>query len=236
MPKATKSGARESQFLPSSTLIIDNGGYSIKAGFAPSWPSLDTDTLKRSHTIPNSLARTRDRRTYVASQQDNISQWSEATFRRPVERGQLVNWEAEKEIWDHSFFDEMTAHKDVFVKEPENTTLVLTEAPNTMQALQRNADEIIMEEWGFGGYARVVGGYGQRALSGGRALADQEMQDHHLTLPTTCNLFSVEMAQSRVQKIYYHLRNAFWSSTAAIHTQPSRPCTTAHPYKGQSAA
>ena len=71
-----------------------------------------------------------------------------------------MNWEAEQEIWDYSFFDEKTAHKDLFVKEPGDTTLILTEAPNTMQALQRNADEIIMEEWGFGGYARVVGGYG----------------------------------------------------------------------------
>lgn len=160
MPKATKPAARDSQFLPSSTFILDNGGFSIKAGFAPSWPSADADTLKRCRATPNSLARTRDKRTYVASQQDNISQWSEATFRRPVERGQLVNWEAEKEIWDYSFFDQKTAHQELSVKEPEDTTLILTEAPNTMQALQRNADEIIMEEWGFGGYARVVGGYG----------------------------------------------------------------------------
>lgn len=71
-----------------------------------------------------------------------------------------MNWEAEKEIWDYSFFDEKTANKGLLIKEPEDTTLVLTEAPNTMQALQRNADEIIMEEWAFGGYARVVGGYG----------------------------------------------------------------------------
>jgi actin-related protein 6 len=75
-----------------------------------------------------------------------------------VERGQLVSWEAEKEIWDHSFFDELTAKRDLLVKQPENTTLILTEAPNTLPFLQRNADEIIMEEWGFGGYARVVGG------------------------------------------------------------------------------
>ncbi|KAF7510513.1 hypothetical protein GJ744_006359 [Endocarpon pusillum] len=157
MPKATKPAVRDSQFLPSSTFILDNGAFSMKAGFAPSLPLADADTLKRCHVVQNSLARTRDKRTYVAAQQDNISQWSEAIFRRPVERGQLVNWEAEKEIWDCSFFDEKTAHPDLFVKGPDSTTLILTEAPNTMQALQRNADEIIMEEWGFGGYARIVG-------------------------------------------------------------------------------
>jgi actin-related protein 6 len=158
MPKPPKAVARDSQFLPSSTFVLDNGGFSIKAGFAPTWPSSDSDTLKRCRVIQNSLVRTRDKRTYVAGQQANISQWSEATFRRPIERGQLVNWEAEKEIWDHSFFEQKTAHEDVLVREPETTTLILTEAPNTMQALQKNADEIILEEWGFGGYARVVGG------------------------------------------------------------------------------
>lgn len=164
MPKASKTATRDAQFLPSSILILDNGGYSIKAGFAPNSPSSDADTLKLCHSTPNSLARTRDRRTYVASQQENILQWSEVTFRRPIERGQLVSWEAEKEIWDHTLFDEKTAAKGLYVKDPENTTLVLTEAPNTMQALQRNADEIIMEEWGFGGYARVIGGYDRADL------------------------------------------------------------------------
>ena len=162
MPKATKPTTRESQFLPPSTFIIDNGACSIKAGFAPSRPLADTDTLNQCRAIPNSLVRTRDKRIYVASQQNDISQWSEATFRRPVERGHLVNWEAEKEIWEHSFFDQKTAHQTLLLKNPEDTTLILTEAPNAMHALQRNADEIIMEEWGFGGYARVVGGYDQR--------------------------------------------------------------------------
>jgi actin-related protein 6 len=123
-------------------------------------PGLQLMQIRSTSVTQHSLVRTRDRRIYVASQQNDISQWSEATFRRPVERGQLVNWEAEKEIWEHSFFDQKTAHQRLFLKDPDETTLILTEAPNTMHALQRNADEIIMEEWGFGGYARIVGGYG----------------------------------------------------------------------------
>ena len=158
MPKATKPAPHDS-LLPSSTLVIDNGAYSMKAGYAPDSPRPDSETLSRCHTIPNALARTREKRTYVASQLDaQVTQWNEATFRRPVERGQLVSWEAEKEIWDHSFFDEKTAQRDLLVNQPEDTTLILTEAPNTIPVLQKNADEIIMEEWGFGGYARVVGG------------------------------------------------------------------------------
>lgn len=158
MPKASRPTPRD-HYLPSSTFVIDNGASHIKAGYAPESPIPDSQALSRCHVIPNALARTRDKRTYIASQLDTqVSQWNDVTFRRPVERGQLVSWEAEKEIWDYSFFEEQTAKRDLLVKQPEDTTLVFTEAPNTLPFLQRNADEIIMEEWGFGGYARVVGG------------------------------------------------------------------------------
>jgi actin-related protein 6 len=80
-------------------------------------------------------------------------------FRRPVEKGYVVNWEAEREIWDQSFFDgKVTArNQNYHIPDPEDTTLVLTEAPNALPILQRNADEMVMEEWGFGGYARCLG-------------------------------------------------------------------------------
>ncbi len=166
-PRATKSSARAVPGLPSTTFVLDNGGYSIKAGFAPppgaggqkSAASDDEEVLTRCHTIPNALVRSRDRKVYVGAQAEEITQWSEALFRRPVENGQVVSWEAQKEIWDQSFFDDRTSPKDLLVKSPEDTTLIFTEHPNAMPALQKNADEIIMEEWGFGGYSRVIGGY-----------------------------------------------------------------------------
>ncbi|EXJ85114.1 hypothetical protein A1O3_05789 [Capronia epimyces CBS 606.96] len=156
MPRGSKT-TRNNPGLPSTTFVLDNGGYSLKAGFAPSDAVSDTEALSKCHIIPNALVRTRDKKTYVGTQTEDIVDWSEALFRRPVENGQIVSWEAEKEIWDQSFFDERTAGNDLLVRNPENTTLVFTEPPNTMPALQKNADEIIMEEWGFGGYSRVIG-------------------------------------------------------------------------------
>jgi actin-related protein 6 len=166
MPRTAKVVAKAATGFPSSTFVLDNGAYTIKAGWAPSGTQTNEETLSQCHSIPNALARTRDRHTYVGSQIDTrITQWSEVIFRRPVERGQLVNWEAEKEIWDQSFFDSQTARTDLLIKQPEDTTLILAEAPNTMPALQKNADEIIMEEWGFGAYSRVVGGCVQYCLT-----------------------------------------------------------------------
>lgn len=84
--------------LPDRTLVVDNGAYTIKAGFSSSSP-----TLKDCHTIPNCLARERDRKVWVSSEIESIRDFGEVAFRRPVEKGYLVNWEAEKAIWDSTF-------------------------------------------------------------------------------------------------------------------------------------
>lgn len=143
--------------IPPKTFIIDNGAYTMKAGYA-SDPS--KDALSSCISIPNALVKTRDNRVVIGAQlTTNVGDWNEAMFRRPVEKGFLVNWEAEKEIWEQSFFeDKATAwNKNTRIASPEDTTLILTEAPNAIPMLQRNTDEMVMEEWGFGGYARCLG-------------------------------------------------------------------------------
>lgn len=160
---AKQAAAPKVQPLPEKTFIIDNGAYTIKAGYAPSTPQAQKadESLSSCSTIPNALVRTRDNRVFVGAQlSTHISDWNEAVFRRPVEKGYVVNWEAQKEIWEQTFFDERTARsKEVRVADPAETTLILADTPNGLPVLQRNTDEMVMEEWGFGGYARVVGQY-----------------------------------------------------------------------------
>ena len=164
-PRSSKAAPRAPLGLPEQTFVVDNGASTIKAGFAPDDGEVDSESLARCHIIPNAIVRSRDRKTYIAAQMDNdVTQWSEATFRRPIEHGQLVGWESQKVIWECSFFDEKTAAKEVLVKEPETTTLILSESPNTIPALEKNADEVIMEEWGFGGYMRTLGRHGRSIL------------------------------------------------------------------------
>lgn len=157
-----KSQLPKIQPLPSKTFIVDNGAHTIKAGYAPDDSNLtddDDQRLSRCSTIPNAFVKTRGNRVFMGSQLlTHVTDWNEAVFRRPVEKGYIVSWEAEKEIWEYSFFNEKTVlSRDLLIEKPEETTLVLTEAPNALPTLQRNADEIIMEEWGFGGYLRCVG-------------------------------------------------------------------------------
>ena len=98
MPRQTKAAEYA---LPEHTLIVDNGAYSIKAGFATTL----SDPEKDCHVVPNCMARSRDKRVWVGSQLESCKDFGEMAFRRPVEKGYLVNWEAEKEIWDSTFFD-----------------------------------------------------------------------------------------------------------------------------------
>lgn len=145
--------------LPEKTFILDNGAYTMKAGYA-SGLSSEEEALSACSSIPNALVKTRDNRIVIGAQlATHVSDWNEAMFRRPLEKGCIVSWEAEREIWEQSFFDEKTTarNKHLRIAAPEETTLVLTEAPNTLPVLQRNTDEMVMEEWGFGGYARCLG-------------------------------------------------------------------------------
>jgi actin-related protein 6 len=132
---------------PPRTLVVDNGAYTIKAGFS-SVTSTDTPRV-----IPNCLARDRDRKIYIGSQLEKCTDFGDIAFRRPVEKGYLVNWEAEKEIWENEFFDAKAPQ----YCDPSETGLLLTEAPNALPALQSNCDQVVFEEFQFSRYYRSIG-------------------------------------------------------------------------------
>ena len=153
--------------LPLRTFVLDNGAYTLKAGFAPSPPSpsltnpdsttTDAQLLSSCRSIPNVIARTKDKRTHIGSALSDPSiQWNDAVFRRPMEHGQIVSWEAQSAVWDAAFYSERD--RDMWIgDDADETTLMLTEAPNGLASLQRSADEVVMEEFGFGGYVRIIG-------------------------------------------------------------------------------
>lgn len=97
MPRATKPVER---LLPETSLIIDNGAHTMKAGFATATPNTDD-----CHIIPNCLAKDRGKRVWIGSQLSKCTDFGEIVFRRPVEKGFLVNWEAEKAVWDSTFMN-----------------------------------------------------------------------------------------------------------------------------------
>ena len=135
--------------LPERTLVVDNGADTIKAGFASKSPSVDN-----CHVIPNCIAKVPgSQKTWVGAQWDHCTDFAEMAFRRPVQKGYLVNWEAEREIWDQEFFDKGAK----LYCDPHETNLILSEAPNGPAALQTNCDQMVFEEFEFAAYRRCTG-------------------------------------------------------------------------------
>lgn len=100
-----KRSRKPTEAAPRNTLVLDNGAYTIKAGLVT--PSSSEPSYHDCRVAPNCIARsTRDKRTYISSELDDCKDFGELAFRRPVEKGFIVSWEAEKAIWEHEFLGE----------------------------------------------------------------------------------------------------------------------------------
>ncbi|KAG5950448.1 Actin- protein 6, partial [Claviceps sorghi] len=130
---------------PARTLVVDNGADTLKAGVVAD------GQIPPPRVIPNCIARDRSRKTYLASELSRCRDYGEIQMRRPVERGFIVNWEAQKAIWDQELFARAGAGCD-----PAETRLVLSEPPNALPVLQTNCDQVVFEEYGFQSYYRGV--------------------------------------------------------------------------------
>lgn len=132
---------------PSRTLVLDNGAHTIKAGF------VTEDAADQPRIIPNCIARDAERRVYVGSELDRCKDFGEMAFRRPVEKGFVVSWEAQKEIWEREFLDDGAPQSC----DPSETRLLLAEPPNSLPILQTQCDQMVFEEFGFASYHRGNG-------------------------------------------------------------------------------
>lgn len=151
MPRLAKHPKRTA----ANTLVVDNGGHTIKAGFSN---GVTPDASSDCHVIPNCIAKSNEggkggNKVYIADELEQCRDPGELAFRRPVDKGFIVNWEAEMDIWNWSFF-----RKGARLScDPHETNLILAEAPNCPLALQTNTDQIIFEELEFASAYRCSG-------------------------------------------------------------------------------
>ncbi|KAH9872045.1 hypothetical protein J1614_006305 [Plenodomus biglobosus] len=151
-PKGSRKSTNSAPAL-NKTLVLDNGAYTLKLGLVASGSDPRYDDCA---VTPNCIARsTRDKCTYIASELDSCKDFGELAFRRPVEKGFIVNWEAEKAIWEHEFMG--ADAREGLRCDPKETNLLLTEKPNCPKELQKNCDEIVFEQFEFASYCRNVG-------------------------------------------------------------------------------
>nr|XP_019008456.1 actin-like protein ARP6 [Kwoniella pini CBS 10737]OCF47237.1 actin-like protein ARP6 [Kwoniella pini CBS 10737] len=124
-------------------VILDNGAYDIKAGIS----GVDWEP----RIFPNSIARSRnEKRVYVSDEIDQCKDLSGIVYRRPFERGMLVNWDAEKIIWDRVF-----SPSGLNVN-PSESSLLVTEPYFNLPNIAESYDQMVFEEWEFQSYFRCT--------------------------------------------------------------------------------
>ncbi|KAI8350085.1 actin family [Mortierella sp. GBAus27b] len=100
-------------------LVIDNGGYTTKAGFAgDDFPDTIIPTIvgRRRHDVTDDTIR----RSYVGD--EAISKRDVLHLRYPFETVWSHDWENKEEIWDHVFYNELGVA-------PEEHPVLLTSSP-----------------------------------------------------------------------------------------------------------
>ncbi|THZ70891.1 actin-related protein-like protein 6 [Aureobasidium pullulans] len=124
------------------TLVVDVGAWSLKAGYA----SLDSNNS--CHVAPNCVAKSREGKTYVGSQLSQCTDYGEMTFRRPVQKGYVVNWPAEVAVLDNEL--------QILQCDTADTNLIITEQANAPLQLTQNLDQMVFEHFDFAAVYRTT--------------------------------------------------------------------------------
>ena len=101
MDMPSRGRVPEGKHLKDRTLVVDNGAFTIKAGFVQAEPD-----FQHCHIIPNCVARDREKKVWIGPELEKCKDFGELSIRRPVEKGYIVNWESERSIWNQSFFNQ----------------------------------------------------------------------------------------------------------------------------------
>ncbi|OBA14057.1 Actin/actin-like protein [Metschnikowia bicuspidata var. bicuspidata NRRL YB-4993] len=130
--------------MPSQQLVLDNGAYQIKAGFADHGLPLAVD---------NTLAKARDGIVYIGNEyRAHANLHLGISFKRPHDQGHLTLWETQKPVWDYTL-DRLLPRRAL---DPLDVRLVLTEPPFQLPQLSMNTDLVVFEEYGFAEYYRCA--------------------------------------------------------------------------------
>eukprot|EP00466_Bigelowiella_natans_P012801 jgi/Bigna1/46738/estExt_Genewise1.C_60276 len=122
-------------------VVLDNGGYTCKAGIGGQDQPL--------RVLPNCAVKPkRERRFFLADQIDDILDLSQVIYKRPCERGYTTNWDIQCEIWDR-------VYKHVLKINPSESDLLVSEPVCNLRSLSRSMDEIVFEKYQFQNYARL---------------------------------------------------------------------------------
>ncbi|GAA5982302.1 hypothetical protein JCM5350_006134 [Sporobolomyces pararoseus] len=135
-------------------LVFDNGGHSIKSTWTSPLDAYASLAPNAVQTYRNAIVRSKnEKRSYIADEWDQCQDFGGLTFRVPVDKGILNNWEIEKQIWDRVFSGKGRTLKF----DPRSTSIAITEPIMNLPNVQEHYDQMIFEEYDFNHYLRIPG-------------------------------------------------------------------------------
>ncbi|KAH0585832.1 hypothetical protein H2248_007122 [Termitomyces sp. 'cryptogamus'] len=130
--------------MDSPVVVLDNGASTIKAGFINSQD-------KGPKIISNAVVRSKgDKMTYFGHELAQCKDFSSLNYRLPFEKGYLVDWDAQKAVWDGLFSSE------VLSVDTTGSRLLITEPYFNLPNIQEVYDQFVFEEYEFQAYYRCT--------------------------------------------------------------------------------
>uniref|UniRef100_A0A8W8MKS3 Actin-related protein 6 n=2 Tax=Magallana gigas TaxID=29159 RepID=A0A8W8MKS3_MAGGI len=119
-----------------ATVVLDNGAGAAKVGYA---------TDKEPRIVPNCVTKAKNVRTriFIGDQIDDCKDLSGLYYLLPFQKGYLVNWDIERQVWDYIF------GKDALKVDFNETNLIVTEPYFNFNSVQEAMNEIFFEEYAF---------------------------------------------------------------------------------------
>ncbi|GAB4822961.1 hypothetical protein N2152v2_010007 [Parachlorella kessleri] len=115
-------------------VVLDSGGCTCKAG---------TVQQAEPRVFPNCTARVKgERQLLVGDAVLGVKDVVSLAVRRPVDRGYVVAWDVQKDIW-------LRALRQLLQVQPRECGLVLTEPYLNLPALREAALQVVFDELGF---------------------------------------------------------------------------------------
>ena len=116
--------------------VLDNGAHSLKLGLVGS---------EETRIVPNAVFKSKSerRRVFVGSELEECKDLSGLFFIPPFQKGYLVNWDIQRQVWDHAF------GANVMNFDCSATRLLLTEPLFNFPSIRVTQLEVLVEEYGF---------------------------------------------------------------------------------------
>lgn len=126
-------------------VILDNGGSTIKVGL------VNGIYENAPRIISNAVIRSKgDKATYIGHEFDECDDLASLHYRLPIEKGYVVDWDAQKAVWDGVFSDQ------VLNLDTTEASILVTEPYFNLPNIQEVYDQFIFEEYEFESYHRCT--------------------------------------------------------------------------------